>query len=35
MVIVDGNDLEAPSPTELVPRADFNLGAGDEPIRVR
>ena len=35
MVVVHGDDLEAASPTEQVPRADLDLGAGDEPIRVR
>ena len=34
MIIVDGNDLEAPRPTEEVPRADLNLGTGDEPMGI-
>jgi hypothetical protein len=33
-IIVEGNDLEAPRPAEQVPRADFDLGAGEEPMRV-
>jgi hypothetical protein len=34
MVIVEGNDLEAPRPAEQVPRADFDLGTRDEPMPV-
>jgi hypothetical protein len=34
MIIVEGNDLEAPRPAEQVPRADFDPSAGEEPMRV-
>jgi hypothetical protein len=34
VVIVDGDDLEAPGPAEEIPRADFDLGPGEEPMRV-
>jgi hypothetical protein len=34
MIIVDGNDLEARCPAEQVSRADFDLGAGNELMRV-
>ncbi|MDQ1460718.1 MAG: hypothetical protein QOI08_2202, partial [Actinomycetota bacterium] len=31
MIIVEGDDLEAPRPAEQVPRTHFNLSAGEEP----
>jgi hypothetical protein len=34
LIIVEGNDLEAPRPAEQVPRADFDLRAGHEPMGV-
>ena len=34
MIIVEGNDLEATGPGEQVPRADFDLSAGDQRMGV-
>ena len=34
MTIVDGDDLEASRPARQITRADLDLGAGNEPMRV-
>jgi hypothetical protein len=34
MIVVESNDLEAPRPAEQVPRTDFDLSAGQEPMQV-
>ena len=34
IIAVNANDVEAPGPAGQVARADFDLGAGEELVRV-